>query len=130
MFFVAEGQHGLIVRNTVFFSRLHGAAHHVRVPANNGTVVGVGGRLELFPVLDNHRVEDTVDSLIHEREDMAVHQLSGEADVVRHDATDPFLIEGGVRFGGEHHFDATLREKGMPEGVMLENIQYPGNADS
>ncbi len=70
------------------------AAQHIGVAADDGTVERVLGRRVLLPLEHYPRIENTIHTAGNQIHNMAVHQLGGETDIVRHDAAYALLKEG------------------------------------
>ena len=61
---------------------------------------------------------------------MAVGEFGRETDVVRHDRVDACLVGAVGGGGGENDLETSLRQEGVPEGVVLVHVEDTGYADA
>ena len=95
------------------------AADYVGIARNDRTVVTVD-RLFVLLFVQHVRHQYAVDLFLDQVVDVGMHQLCGKADVVGHDLADVTFVGPHVRGVGQHDLYATLRQKGVPEGILLE----------
>ena len=105
----------------------HGTAYHVGISGYDGAGIAVRHLFVALVFVDNIREEYAVDLLLYEILDVAVHQFGWETDVVGHDRVQCLFVADESRQVGEHDPDAATGEEGVPEGIVLVEIEYPGN---
>ena len=109
--------------------RVHHAFDHVGIAGDHRAVVAVQLPLVILPFVDHIGHEDPVHPLPDQVVDVAVDQFGREADVVAHHIVDPafVVLEGGGI--GQLDLQAAGGEQGMPEGIILVDVQAPGDPD-
>jgi hypothetical protein len=83
----------------------------------------------LVEIIRHARIEYRVYSLIHQRLDVAVHELGGVAGRIGRYGILPLDIERPRRFGGRDDLEAERREEGIPEREKLIHIERHRYAD-
>ena len=126
---VPEGQEGIAQRCLSVSDGLHIVLDVLGVGGDDGAVVMVGGPLHLVPLIEQGGVEDEVHLLPDQPLHMPVGQLGGVALRFAGDGLDAQLVDLAVGAGGEDYPVSQLREKGMPEGIVLIHVQHPGDAN-
>ena len=77
-----------------------------------------------LPYMVGHLFEPLV-KLLH----MRVYKLGGEADVIAHHRVQRSLISLEVALGTEHHLEAGLCEKRVPEWEILIHVENSGDGN-
>ena len=126
---MAEGDGGHIQRDSILPLRVNGAANDIWIPGDHRAVIGIVGVAELALLVKDHRVKDAVNAGLDQVHDVPADQLARKAQVFGHDVHRPTLVQSIAGGGREVHLDAAFQEQGVPEGVVLEHIEHPWNAD-
>ena len=108
-------------------SCLH-APYHLRVAGNDRAVVAVL-HPGIFLFIYDKRHEYPVHAPPLQVVDVAVYQLGGEADVIRHDLTRALFVVCEVGYFGQADLQAAFRKERMPERIFLVHVQTTRNTD-
>ena len=124
-----QGQEGLQQTRPAAGDVLHVVVQVLGRRRHHRAVVVILRLIVLLMLIEHAGVENGGHALADQPLHMAVGQLGGVAFALRGDGLHAQLIDGAAGQGRNHHPEAEPGQQGCPEGVVLEEVQHPGNAD-